>query len=162
MGRTRTAAIRFLKSSLGRSSLKGLVYTITEIPLPLIREIVTEMLAGLIGIADTSDQSHVDKTSTCDPVSGSVDTSGDLSASGNQQPHKHKGPSVSQSSSATRKSGGRKVGNPGLGDDFWQEVRAHWEVCRSIKQTAIKYKLSQNSVKTRARREKWRRTAPSP
>ena len=48
-----------------------------------------------------------------------------------------------------------KVGNPGLGDDLWQQVRAHWQECRSIKQTAEKFGLSPNSVKTRARREGW-------
>ena len=45
-GRTRGAALKFLKQSLGRKSLNGLVFTITEIPVPLIREIVAEILAG--------------------------------------------------------------------------------------------------------------------
>ena len=39
-GRTRGAALKFLKQSLGRKSMNGLVFTITEIPVPLIREIV--------------------------------------------------------------------------------------------------------------------------
>jgi hypothetical protein len=156
MGRTRGSAIRFLKSALDRSSLKGLVYTVTEIPVPLIREIVTEMLASMIGIANNGDRPNGDNSGAHDCSSRSVTISGDLSISGNQQPVNLGGPSISQSPSATRKPSGRKVGNPGLGDDFWQEVRAHWESCRSIKQTAIKFKLSQNSVKTRARREGWR------
>ena len=46
-GRTRTAAIKFLKITLGRSSLKDLVFTVTEIPVPLIREIVVEVLETL-------------------------------------------------------------------------------------------------------------------
>lgn len=46
LGRTRGAAMKHLKDQLGRSSLTGLVFSITEIPVPLIREIVAEMLAG--------------------------------------------------------------------------------------------------------------------
>ena len=45
-GRTRGEALKFLKQSLGRKTLNGLVFTITEIPVPLIREIVAEILAG--------------------------------------------------------------------------------------------------------------------
>ena len=45
-GRTRGEALKFLKQSLGRKSLCGLVFTITEIPVPLIREIVAEILGG--------------------------------------------------------------------------------------------------------------------
>ncbi|MEI8191303.1 MAG: hypothetical protein WCI75_16425, partial [candidate division NC10 bacterium] len=49
-----------------------------------------------------------------------------------------------------------KVGNPGHGDELWSQVRAHWEECRSISQTAAQFGLSPNSVKTRARRENWK------
>ena len=52
-----------------------------------------------------------------------------------------------------------KVGNPGLGDDLWSQARAFWKECRSIKQTAEKFGLSPNTVKTRARRENWREEA---
>ena len=45
-GRTRGGALKFLKQSIGRKTLNGLVFTITEIPVPLIREIVAEILAG--------------------------------------------------------------------------------------------------------------------
>jgi len=44
LGRTRGAAMKHLKEQLGRASLNGLVFTITEIPVPLIREIVAEIL----------------------------------------------------------------------------------------------------------------------
>ncbi len=46
LGRTRGGAIKHLKEKLGRASLSGLVFSITEIPLPLIRQIVREILAG--------------------------------------------------------------------------------------------------------------------
>ena len=42
-GRTRGGALKFLKETLGRKNLNGLVFTITEIPVPLIREIVAAM-----------------------------------------------------------------------------------------------------------------------
>lgn len=46
-GRTRGAALKFLKEQTGRKSLCGPVFTITEIPVPLIREIVAEILSGM-------------------------------------------------------------------------------------------------------------------
>jgi hypothetical protein len=46
LGRTRGAALKHLKEQLGRSNLTGLVFAITEIPVTLIREIVTEIMAG--------------------------------------------------------------------------------------------------------------------
>jgi hypothetical protein len=49
----------------------------------------------------------------------------------------------------------KKVGNPGHGDDHWSQVRAHWEECRSVKQTADHFGLSPNTLKTRIRREGW-------
>lgn len=42
LGRTRGAAMKHLKEQLGRSNLTGLVFSVTEIPVPLIREIVAE------------------------------------------------------------------------------------------------------------------------
>ena len=49
LGRTRGAAIKHLKDQLGRASLTGLVFSITEIPVPLIREIVAEILGQSTG-----------------------------------------------------------------------------------------------------------------
>ena len=49
LGRTRGAALKHLKEQLGRSNLIGLVFAITEIPVPLIREIVAEIIAGNTG-----------------------------------------------------------------------------------------------------------------
>jgi len=157
-GRTRAAAIRFLKQTLGRSSLKGLVYTITEIPVPLIREIVAEMLGvphATVGpeVLATGAATHLSRD-----ASHSAPGSEDVLAADWNSLATLIGPSpTGKEPSKLRRNSTRKVGNPGLGDDFWQEVRAYWDECRSIKQTAIKFKLSQNSVKTRARRERWRK-----
>lgn len=45
-GRTRGAALKFLKESIKRPSLNGTVFTITEIPVNVIREIVEAVMKG--------------------------------------------------------------------------------------------------------------------
>ena len=49
LGRTRGAAMKHLKEQIGRASLSGVVFSITEIPVPLIREIVAEILGQPTG-----------------------------------------------------------------------------------------------------------------
>jgi hypothetical protein len=156
-GRTRAAAIRFLKEALGRGSLKGLVFTVTEIPVPLIREIVADILGvprDNVGpeVVCTCTAAHLSRHASHSATGiGDGMTADRHSPATQADSHPDvKGPSKPGRTSA------RKVGNPGLGDDFWEEVRAYWDVCRSVKQTAINFRLSQNSVKTRARRERWR------
>jgi hypothetical protein len=141
-GRTRAAAIKFLKAMIGRNSLKNLVFTVTEIPVPLIREIVIEVLGTLQWDVKKCDRLIDGNPTFANQSLQSTTTGDDLPAPNTPAP--------------VRKSE-RKVGNPGLGDDFWKGVQAYWIDCRSIKQTSIKFKLSQNSVKTRARRESWRK-----
>ena len=127
-GRTRGEALKFLKQSLGRKSLCGLVFTITEIPVPLIREIVAEILGGELPAAVP--------TPTPAPVELEPET-----------PLAKPTPVASDG----------KPGNPGFGDDLWTQARAYWEECRCIRKTAENFGLSPNSVKTRARREGWRK-----
>jgi hypothetical protein len=127
-GRTRGEALKFLKQSLGRKSLCGLVFTITEIPVPLIREIVAEILGGELPAAVP--------TPTPAPVEPEPET-----------PLAKPTPVASDG----------RPGNPGFGDDLWTQARAFWEECRCIRKTAEHFGLSQNSVKTRARREGWRK-----
>jgi hypothetical protein len=127
-GRTRGEALKFLKQSLGRKRLCGLVFTITEIPVPLIREIVAETPGGNLPTTPLP----VEVT----PV----------------EPE----PETPLASPAPVASDGRP-GNPGFGDDLWAQARAYWAECRCIRKTAEHFGLSQNSVKTRARREGWRK-----
>jgi hypothetical protein len=127
-GRTRGEALKFLKQSLGRKSLCGLVFTITEIPVPLIREIVAEILVGELPAAAP--------TPTPAPVEPEPET-----------PLAKPTPVASDG----------RPGNPGFGDDLWAQARAYWEECRCIRKTAEHFGLSPNSVKTRARREGWRK-----
>ena len=139
-GRTRGAALKFLKETLARKNLNGLVFTITEIPVPLIREIVTDILAGGDGMGATNVVPL--KKPEPEPEAGRFDAYAEA-------PEPKAPPAKAKEA--------KKVGNPGHSDELWQKVRAHWEECRSIKQAAEKFGLSPNTVKTRARREGWRK-----
>ena len=129
-GRTRGAALKFLKDQIGRKSLNGLAFTITEIPVPLIREIVAEILAA----NPPAIVPPVDAPPPVDPE-----------------------PMVSPPVKPVPVASDGKVGNPGFGNDLWAQARAYWEECHCIRRTAEKFGLSPNSVKTRARREGWRK-----
>ena len=154
-GRTRGEALKFLKQSLGRKTLNGLVFTITEIPVPLIREIVAEILAG-------GDGSHVTPVANIVPMPrpeaeagpGRYDAFADAADAepppAEAAPAAEPGPPKSKASKSAK-----KVGNPGHGDDHWSQVRAYWLECRSVKQTAEHFGISPNSIKTRSRREGW-------
>ena len=146
-GRTRGAALKFLKETLGRKSLNGLVFTITEIPVPLIREIVTEILAE----GNSTDAANVVPLNAPEPTqpAGRYDAFAEAAEPDSL-------PAEDPAPKKPKKKSSAKVGNPGHGDDFWTEVHAFWKECRSIKQTAEKFVLSPNSVKTRARRDNWR------
>lgn len=151
--RTRSSAVRYLKNTLGRSSLKGLDYSITEIPVPLIREIVAEILTSMNVHGGGGVHPRDEQSSISQPTLRSDNSS-------TQGPINHPCESGLQERRNPLKNNGLKVGNPGFGDDFWREVRAYWNACGSIKQTSIRFKLSQNSVKTRALREGWRKQRP--
>jgi hypothetical protein len=154
-GRTRGEALKFLKQSIGRKTLNGLVFTITEIPVPLIREIVAEILAG-------GDGSHVTPVANIVPMPrpeaeagpGRYDAFADAADAepppAEAAPAAEPGPPKSKASKSAK-----KVGNPGHGDDHWSQVRAYWLECRSVKQTAEHFGISPNSIKTRSRREGW-------
>jgi len=127
-GRTRGGALKFLKETIGRKSLNGLVFTITEIPVPLIREIVAEILGGNLPATPLPVKAAPVEPEPETPLAKPVPVASD-----------------------------GKPGNPGFGDDLWAQARAYWEECRCIRKTAEKFGLSPNSVKTRARREGWRK-----
>jgi len=141
-GRTRGEALKFLKQSIGRKTLNGLVFTITEIPVPLIREIVAEIMAE--GSNATPAVNIVPLTRP-EPEAGPgrYDAFADAA-----EPE----PTPAE---ATPPKPANKVGNPGHGDDHWSQVKAYWLECRSVKQTAEHFGLSPNTLKTRIRREGW-------
>ena len=135
-GRTRGEALKFLKQTIGRKTLNGLVFTITEIPVPLIREIVAEILAG-------GDSNHTTPSANIVPL-----TCPEPEAS----PGRY---DAFADAAEPEPTPAKKVGNPGHGDEHWSQVKAHWLECRSVKQTAEHFSLSPNTLKTRIRREGW-------
>jgi hypothetical protein len=147
-GRTRGEALKFLKQTIGRKTLNGLVFTITEIPVPLIREIVAEILAG--GDGNVTPAANVVPLTRPEPEAspGRYDAFADA-AEPEPTPAETTPPKAKASKPA------KKAGNPGHGDEQWSQVRAHWEECRSVKQTAEHFGLSPNTIKTRSRREGW-------
>jgi hypothetical protein len=147
-GRTRGEALKFLKQSLGRKTLNGLVFTITEIPVPLIREIVAEILAGGDGIGIPATNVVPLTRPEPDASPGRYDAFADA-AEPEPTPVEATPPKAKASKPA------KKVGNPGHGDDHWSQVKAYWLECRSVKQTAEHFNLSPNTLKTRIRREGW-------
>jgi hypothetical protein len=146
-GRTRGEALKFLKQSIGRKTLNGLVFTITEIPVPLIREIVAEILAGGDGLGIPASNVVPLTRPELEPSPGRYDAFADA-AEPEPTPAKVTPPKPA-----------KKVGNPGHGDGHWSQVRDYWLECRSVKQTAEHFGLSPNSIKTRARRENWKEEA---
>jgi len=151
-GRTRGEALKFLKQSIGRKTLNGLVFTITEIPVPLIREIVAEILAGGDG-SNVAPAANVVPITRPDASPGRYDAFAD--AAEPEQTPAESTPPKAKASKAKASKPAKKVGNPGHGDEQWSQVRAHWEECRSVKQTAEHFGLSPNTIKTRSRREGW-------
>ena len=150
-GRTRGGALKFLKQAIGRKTLNGLVFTITEIPVPLIREIVAEMLAGsnveATPAANVVPMTRPEPEPKVERFDAFANAAEPEVTPATAKPTKKPKPQPEAAAA--------KVGNPGHGDDFWAKVRAYWEECRSISKTAVKFGLSPNSVKTRARREGW-------
>ena len=148
-GRTRGEALKFLKQTIGRKTLNGLVFTITEIPVPLIREIVAEILASGDG-SNVAQAANVVPLTRPEPEAspGRYDAFSDT-AEPEPTPAEATPPKAKASKPA------KKVGNPGHGDDHWSQVRAYWLECRSVKQTAEHFGLSPNTLKTRIRREGW-------
>ena len=171
-GRTRGGAMKFLKQSIGRKTLNGLVFTITEIPVPLIREIVAEMLAGSDGgtIANVAPAANIVPITRPEPEP-KVERYDAFADAAKPEVTPAKAKSIKKSkpqpeataakATPTKKpkpqpeAAAAKAGNPGHGDDVWSNARAYWEECRNINKTAGKFGLSPNTVKTRARREGW-------
>ena len=151
-GRTRGEALKFLKQTIGRKTLNGLVFTITEIPVPLIREIVAEILAG----GDGSNVAHAaNVVPITRPQAETIPGRYDAFAEAPEPTAAKAKPTETTPPKAKATKPAKKVGNPGHGDEHWTKVKAHWLKCRSVKQTAEHFGLSPNTLKTRIRREGW-------
>jgi hypothetical protein len=141
-GRTRGEALKFLKQSIGRKTLNGLVFTITEIPVPLIREIVAEIMA---------EGSYATPAANIVPLTRPEPEAGP----GRYDAFADAAEPEPTPAETTPPKPAKKVGNPGHGDEHWTQVKAYWLECRSVKQTAEHFNLSPNTLKTRIRREGW-------
>jgi hypothetical protein len=135
-GRTRGAAIKFLKEQIGRPGLNGTVFTITEIPVPLIREIVEAIMKGEEPEAHSSTVATTTVAAKPEKV-----VRFDAFQRHNQHPVEEH-----------RLDDGPKTN----GETDWKAVKRYYRNCHSPKQTAGEFGLSVNTVKARIRREGWK------
>lgn len=135
-GRTRGAAMKFLKERIGRPGLNGTVFTITEIPVPLIREIVEAIMKG----EEPASLTSTDTTTTAAPKPEKA-VRFDAFERQNQHPvEEHQlddGPKTN-------------------GSTDWKAVKRFYRDCHSPSKTAGEFGLSVNTVKARIRREGWK------
>ncbi|HPA19510.1 MAG TPA: hypothetical protein PLU30_17315 [Verrucomicrobiae bacterium] len=127
-GRTRGAAMKFLKERLGRQSLTGVVFTITEIPVPIIREIVEAIMRG----EPVAAQATATPAATAPPA-----------------------PQPSPEEKVVRFDAFEQPEVPVNGEARWSEIRNFYRECRSPKKTAERFCVSVNTIKARIRREEW-------
>ncbi|MGC9451668.1 MAG: hypothetical protein ACP5I4_09490 [Oceanipulchritudo sp.] len=132
LGRTRGAAIKHLKDKLNRDSLTGLVFSITEIPVPLIREIVAEIL-GQTGANFPEIRGAIPNPPT------------ELTDIPNQEPEKEEPlpePGL--------------LGNPQPRPEYdWDAAKAYYLEGRGPADVARKMNIPLNTLKGRIRREGW-------
>jgi len=131
-GRTRAAAIKFLKEQIGRQGLNGTVFTVTEIPVPLIREIVEAIMKGEplpTGATAANAPAPEPKVERFDAYSGQ------------EKPEPVEPPKPTASLAP-------------LTD--WKAVKRFYHECHSPSKTAEEFGLSVNTVKARIRREGWK------
>jgi hypothetical protein len=169
-----------MKSLLGLQSLTGVVYSITEIPVELIREIVTakvlEIVGSRRGSGSTIDVSRIVNDAANVAVSdkfrpieqrlaaleGRQTAAHATSASGTHSTPSRRFDAFSRESTRSRAAdttghNGRSAEpdpTPETGTD-WRAVKKFYKQTRSPKQTATRFDLSVNTVKARVRREGW-------
>ena len=131
-GRTRGAAMKFLKEQIGRPGLNGTVFTITEIPVPLIREIVEVIFKG----ESLPTATTVTNRPAPEPNAERFDA-----YAGREKPEPVEPPTP-------------KASLAPLTD--WKAVKQFYAKCHSPSKTAGEFGLSVNTVKARIRREGWK------
>lgn len=166
-----------MKSLLGLQSLTGVVYSITEIPVELIREIVTAKVLEIVG-ARRSGGSTID-------VSRIVNDAANVAVSDKFRPIEQRLAALEGRQTAAPANGANSTPSRRF-DAFqrdstrsgaaaptastvrtapplpapqpttdWRAVKKLYKQNRSPKQTAAHFDLSINTVKARARREGW-------
>ena len=169
-----------MKSLLGLQSLTGVVYSITEIPVELIREIVTAKVLEIVGarrsggstidvsriVNDAANVAVSDKfrpieqrlaalegRPTAAPATGANGTPSNTSRRFDafQRDSTRSGASA-PTASTERTTPPLPAPQP---TTDWRAVKKLYKQNRSPKQTAAHFDLSVNTVKARARREGW-------
>lgn len=169
-----------MKSLLGLQSLTGVVYSITEIPVELIREIVTAKVLEIVGArrggGSTIDVSRIVNDAANVAVSdkfrpieqrlaaleGRQTTAHATGANGAHSTSSRRFDAFQRDSTRSRaadtsatngRSAEPETPLPEVTD--WRAVKRFYKHCRSPKQTAAHFDLSINTVKARVRREGW-------
>lgn len=156
-----------MKALLGMSSLTGVVYAITEIPVDLIQSIVDARLAEAVQrlqsgrppqrvedlirpIAAEVAREQLASLRTAQPASAEPPPSPqrfDAFTPSEAPPEQPPRPPVNRRTPRRPTADGRVVD--------WSAVRRLYRRTGSLKQTAARFELSVNSVKARCRREGW-------
>ena len=164
-----------MKSLLGLQSLTGVVYSITEIPVELIREIVATKVLEVVGkrrnggpsidvskiVGDAASVAVADLLRPIGQRLAALESSR-ATAGANSTPSRRfdafSRESTRSSEAATTAPTARSARNaapePETGTD-WRAVKKFYKQSRSPKQTATRFDLSVNTVKARVRREGW-------
>ena len=147
LGRTRGAALKHLKEQLGRSSLTGLVFSITEIPVPLIREIVQEVMAG-----NTSD-TPMSETRPPAPVEPEADNVVRYAAFGQESDQEPEpAPQSDVEDDAPPPSGATTRNRT---DYDWEAIKTCYMEGRGPKDVAAMMDVPINTLRKRITREGW-------
>ena len=169
-----------MKSLLGLQSLTGVVYSITEIPVELIREIVTAKVLEIVGarrsggstidvsriVNDAANVAVSDKfrpieqrlaalegRTTAAPANGANGTPSNTSRRFDAfQRDSTRSGAAAPTASTVRTTPPLPAPQP---TTDWRAVKKLYKQNRSPKQTAAHFDLSINTVKARARREGW-------
>ena len=169
-----------MKSLLGLQSLTGVVYSITEIPVELIREIVTAKVLEIVGarrsggstidvsriVNDAANVAVSDKfrpieqrlaalegRTTAAPANGANGTPSNTSRRFDAfQRDSTRSGAAAPTASTVRTTPPLPAPQP---TTDWRAVKKLYKQNRSPKQTAAHFDLSVNTVKARARREGW-------
>ncbi|EDY21038.1 hypothetical protein CfE428DRAFT_1331 [Chthoniobacter flavus Ellin428] len=166
-----------MKSLLGLQSLTGVVYSITEIPVELIREIVATKVLEVIGsrrsgcssidvskiVGDAANVAVADRLRPIEQRLAALEgRQTAASTNGTHSPSSRRFDAFQRDSTRSREAdtpatNGRSAEPetplPAMTD--WRAVKRFYKHCRSPKQTAAHFDLSINTVKARVRREGW-------
>ncbi|MEI6071108.1 MAG: hypothetical protein WCS31_04910 [Verrucomicrobiae bacterium] len=163
-----------MKQSLGLESLTGVVYAITEIPLELIREIVTAQMAAITTTRRGMPSVNIPKLvgEAVNAVTGTalVGIQQRMSRLETRKETKRFNPmadaqlpeSIADDGSIAIPNVRRRAeirGIPApiraiLGPD-WKAIKRRYVRDRSVKQTAAQFNVPVNTLKARIRREEW-------